>query len=63
MLVRQPRADDSDEFFIPLRVDDDHESSIDGADRDETVFDIRMLSVEYLEVVDTRFEESASFCE
>lgn len=48
-LARQPRVDDSDQIFIPLRVDDDHEPAIDGADRDEAVFHIRMLSVEDLE--------------
>jgi hypothetical protein len=56
-------ANDSNDFFVALGVDDDHESPLDGADRDEAILEVGVLDVEGLQVIDTRFEEPTSLPE
>ena len=53
----RPGANDADETFFSFRVDDDHETSVDRADGDETVFELGVLRVEEFEIVGTRLEE------
>jgi hypothetical protein len=43
-------ANDSNDVFLSLRVDDDHESLLDGTDRDEAILEFGVLAVEDLQV-------------
>jgi len=56
-LVCQPGTNDSNQVFISFRVYDDYNPTLDRANGDETVLTIRVLRVEYLQVVNTRLEE------
>ena len=56
-LIRHPRADDSDDAFFWLRVDDNNQPEIDWTDGDEAIFKFRMLCIKDLKVVGARFEE------
>jgi hypothetical protein len=58
-----PGSNDPDEALLGLRVDDDEETSTDRADREEAVFDVRMLRVEHFEVVRARLEEPSGLPE
>ena len=48
-LVDQPGTNDADDTFLWFRVDDDHESTVDRANGDETILEVRMVRVEDLE--------------
>lgn len=50
-LARPPSADDAYGVFVALGVDDQNDSPIDGPDRDEAIFTVRMRFVEDLKVV------------
>jgi hypothetical protein len=62
-LMAMRAANDSDDLFFSLRLDDNHESAINRADGDEAVFEVGMLRVEDLELVSARFEEPPSLRE
>jgi hypothetical protein len=50
-------ANDPDEIFFPLRVDNDDDAAIDRADGDEAILELRMFGVEDLEEVGSGLEE------
>ena len=56
-------ADDSNDVFVALGVDYDHDSPLDGTDRDEAILGVGVFGVEDLQVVDTGFEEPSSLPE
>ena len=45
-------TDDSNDVFLSLRVDDHDEPAFDGTDRDEAIFEVGVLAVEDLQMVD-----------
>jgi hypothetical protein len=45
-------ADDSNDVFLSLREDDANEPAFDGTDRDEAIFQVGMLDVEDLQIVE-----------
>ena len=51
MFVGKPGANYTDEVFFSFRVNDNHDSTIDWSDGDESVFGLRMFSVEDLQIV------------
>ena len=51
------RADDSSDVVLELRVDDQYQAAVDRADRDEAIFEIRMIAVEDFHVVVVSVEE------
>ena len=61
--VGETGANDSNDVFIAFGVDDDHESPLDGTDRDEAILEVGVFAVEDLQVVDTGFEEPSSLSE
>jgi len=46
-------ANDPNDVFVAFGVDDDHESPLDRADRDEAILEVGVLDVEDLQVIDT----------
>ncbi len=57
MFVGKPGANYTDEFFFSFRVNDNHDSTIDRSDGGESVFGLKMLSVEDLQIVVVGLEE------
>ena len=62
-IVGHSGANDPDEIFFPLRVDNNDDAAIDRADGDEAILELRMFGVENLKEVGSGLEELPSLRE
>jgi len=55
-------ANDADDVLLTLRVDDDHDPSLDRPDRDESILELGMICIEDLEIVRLGAQKRCSLC-